>query len=690
MIVHPHYPVGVCTACKQFVQTTFVLKSIYDDTNELLKKLFYNFEHRGREKQTSALSTQNEVFVIDDSDEDTECNDPGNRNEDMLDLNNDEDENGAASRKDLKNEQNTNNSILRNLLTHRIEKIYIKGKRKGDSKKGIHSSIDREIDVEMNCADLDNKNGDILYSIDDENETTPCGNYFQNKLNNVTSHKPLNRREEIVSQKGKQGSRKKTEQHCSFESETEDSVDTNCDISYNRNEDILDPINDANDENGATCVQNLENEEKFDNTTLYNLSNHREEKRKQQKRKGRKKKGKHSCSDSETEDELRNISSRRIVKPSSKSLQEQNYLCPFCRSQFSTPTELRQHSHKHKSLKKYLIKDLKISHDFRFFAKCRTTTTIFSKSKILHKCMFCKVESPIESFKDHIVSHFERGEFPCNKCDRVFRKLHHLNIHVRIKHLEGMTYHCKKCDKQFCKKYTYECHLLIHNKGQHELPLVCEVCGKRFANKIYLHRHSFQHTGYQSFWKYYRIHKCTRCLRTFPTADELRSHKLTLTKCQSLELHKKSSKVSKGSQPFSDVSRIWKCNLCPRAYTRPSSLYIHKYVGHGSKKVCELCGAKVYNLKVHMKIHGPKQDPIECQICQKKLASKVTLVKHLRVHTGERPYRCKYCDKRFKDVHSKCVHQRIHEGIKKHICPICSKGFLEKPYMQKHLRAVHK
>lgn len=632
MTIDRHYPVGVCKACNQFIQTTFVLKSIYDGTNELLKKLFNNSKQQA--------SIENEVCVIYDSDEevaDRNCIDSEDRNADIIDSNNfEDDEKKVVAREDLKNEQKPNNSTLLTFLNRSEENVSTKRNLSGETEKGNRSNSDSEIDYpDANCEDSD-RSEDIL----DSTSNSKTRNYFKNeqKLQKLTSRRLTNRKQELVCQKEKlrkRRSRKKKENHNNSECETEDD---------NRNEGIRDSINYEEDENEINT-------------------------------------------DKKIEDEIDTLLSRNIVKFSGKPLKEQNYLCPFCASQFSTPTELIQHSHKHKLLKKYLIKDLKMPRHFKFFAKPRTTHTIFSKSEILHKCMFCDVESPIESLKDHIVNHFHREEFPCNRCDKVFRKLHHLNIHVSVMHLEGMTYKCKTCNKQFCNKYPYECHLLTHRKEPHEFPHACEVCGKRFANIIHLQRHSFRHTVHQSFKKYYRIHRCSRCQRTFSTANELTIHKLAPIKCQPVVFCKK---VSTGSRPSSGASTIWKCDLCPKTYASSSGLHKHKHVRHGPRKVCELCGAKIGNLTAHMKMHAPKQEPLECNICQKKLASKVTLIKHLRVHTGERPYQCKYCEKRFKDIHSKCVHQRIHEGIKKYICPICSKGFLEKSYMHKHLLAVHK
>lgn len=384
-----------------------------------------------------------------------------------------------------------------------------------------------------------------------------------------------------------------------------------------------------------------------------------------------------------------NQTSRKTV---GKPLNNQFHLCPICKQELPTSLDLRQHAHLHRILGKYLSKGKRISTTAKFFAKPRETDTIFNGANILHKCMFCIENIPIENFKNHISDHFIRGEFSCYKCDRIFRKLGHLNAHVTIMHLEELPYQCDKCEKRFTIKYNYDCHLVTHTNPPNELPHKCERCEKKFANKVLLKRHRFRHTDQGSLRRIYKINKCKNCLRTFENFDNLQEH--NKSKCDTV------TKVIPPSRRFPrkytrkpDIPNGWMCDICPKTFNRAGTLWAHKRTSHGEPKkkvLCALCGASVVYLKQHMKSHEPKKIPVECHICHKKLATKLTLIKHIRTHTGERPYPCKFCEKRFKDIHSKRVHERIHEGVKKHICPVCGKGFLEKAYMLKHLRGVHK
>jgi len=76
----------------------------------------------------------------------------------------------------------------------------------------------------------------------------------------------------------------------------------------------------------------------------------------------------------------------------------------------------------------------------------------------------------------------------------------------------------------------------------------------------------------------------------------------------------------------------------------------------------------------------------QCTYCTKEFKKPSDLVRHIRIHTHEKPYKCTQCFRAFAVKSTLTAHIKTHTGVKDFKCHICDKMFSTQGSLKVHLR----
>lgn len=268
------------------------------------------------------------------------------------------------------------------------------------------------------------------------------------------------------------------------------------------------------------------------------------------------------------------------------------------------------------------------------------------------------------------------GKYVCEYCDRRFNEYSNLIKHRRI-HTGLKPYKCELCGKAF----TQSSNLNVHRKR-------CKgssVKQTQFTTANQVRKGRNLNCKKKLITKGFQRNQNTVSLNVKKAKDELISipaKKLALNKCISpkvvehikisnfsirgqLQFEKRrwheNSSITKSENDSSKVSlnctnlKVFSSRKVSVASVTATSLSQHSNENEINNKSIQEIGLNVSNFR-------DKQPTHTCEFCNRRFNESSNLIKHRRIHTGQRPYKCTFCGKDFTQSSNLNVHKRICKG----------------------------
>ncbi|KAK0082575.1 hypothetical protein PV325_010170 [Microctonus aethiopoides] len=345
--------------------------------------------------------------------------------------------------------------------------------------------------------------------------------------------------------------------------------------------------------------------------------------------------------------------------------------CKLCNKQFTQPALYRVHIRDHYKLQTKIMKQTKRG----------------PKHKTLHKCRIClKIFQKPSQLMRHIRVHTGERPFVCNICQRAFTQKNSLQIH-KWRHVGDRPFSCDHCNAKFSQKGNLNAHVArAHNPSEDDGPgyscMMCSCVFKRIAS-LSIHMKKMHRNPVEK----------SKCDSSTEMNKDKNKYESTMIN-SSVKNNADSTDSELNNKQKSDILQeaLKKSGLSSKEKNTNIETTEESKDNYGTSYVTLMDKTPDGALRRYITIKQRNIDNIKwyaCNYCHKEFKKPSDLIRHLRVHTQEKPYKCPHCYRSFALKSTMLAHERTHTGIKKYECGVCGKKFACHSSLNAHISSAH-